>query len=470
MSAPSGGRLLHNWTKGQAVNRVIPRGAVVADLGRRVVAAVIDVVPLLIIGGLTGLLSLLTAVVANIVGALLGVGFLGYQWWAYATQGAGLGARVMGLRVVSVEDGQPIGWWRCCLRYLIFNALMGTLVGGLALLYFLVRQERHQGWHDLVTNALVVEDKAQSTAPERPRQSSTVTSTPGMPPQLAAKYAPEWGAGEEAGWAPAEQQATPVPAPQGPRRSASPTPQSPTSTASPTPPHSPARRGSAPWPSDSPTPAPASTPARQSPAQSSPSQSPSGPKSPGQNPSPAPAPQAPWQPLGAPPSQYTPGSVSPESAITERAPQKAWIPLPTPTSVIEPSSPKPARNLPEDGDSRAVEDRPGDEGWYLRLDDGREVELVVTVLLGRNPQKGPDDPEVHLVPSSGDGRMISRTHVLIGVDPRGVYVVDRDSTNGTALVTSSGELKPCPASVPMRVREGQQVSYGNRWFTVLRRP
>lgn len=454
------------------MNRVIPRGAVVADLGRRVVAAVIDAVPLLIIGGLAWLLSPLAAVAANIVGALLGAGFLGYQWWAYATRGAGLGARVMGLRVVSVEDGQPIGWWRCFLRYVIFNALAGTLVGGLALLYFLVRQERHQGWHDVVTNALVVEDKDQSSAPERPRQSSTVTSTPGMPSQLAATYAPQWGSGEEAGWVPAEHQATPVPAPQGPRRSASTTPQSPVSAASPSLPHSPARRGSAPWPSESPSPSsspsplPASTPARQSPAQASLSQSP------GRSPSPAPEPQAPWQPLGAPPSQYTPGSVSPESAITERAPQKAWIPLPTPTSVIEPSSPKPARSLPEDGGGSRTEqgDRPGDEGWYLRLDDGREVELVVTVLLGRNPQKGPDDPEVHLVPSSGDGRMISRTHVLIGVDPRGVYVVDRDSTNGTALVTSSGELKPCPASIPMRVREGQQVSYGNRWFTVLRRP
>lgn len=92
------------------------------------------------------------------------------------------------------------------------------------------------------------------------------------------------------------------------------------------------------------------------------------------------------------------------------------------------------------------------------------------MLLGRNPQKGPEDPEVHLVPASGDGRMISRTHLLIGTDPRGVYVVDRGSTNGTALVTTAGQLEPCPEGVQMRVREGQQVSYGNRWFTVLRRP
>ena len=114
--------------------------------------------------------------------------------------------------------------------------------------------------------------------------------------------------------------------------------------------------------------------------------------------------------------------------------------------------------------------RPGDEGWYIRLDDGREVELTVTVLLGRNPQRAESDPEVQLVPAMGDGRMISRTHVLIGTDPRGVFVIDRGSTNGTALMTPNGEYDPAPSGVQVRVRDGQQVNYGNRWFTVLRRP
>ncbi|MFD0865183.1 FHA domain-containing protein, partial [Tessaracoccus lubricantis] len=159
-------------------------------------------------------------------------------------------------------------------------------------------------------------------------------------------------------------------------------------------------------------------------------------------------------------------------------PPRAWIPLPTPTPVIEPSVKVRQRSFGEveEADGTRIANLPaqagraGDEGWYVRLDDGREVELSVTVLLGRNPQKSPEDPEVHLVPASGDGRMISRTHVLIGTDPRGVYVVDRGSTNGTALVTQGGRLEPCPAGTQVRVREGQQVSYGNRWFTVLRRP
>lgn len=114
--------------------------------------------------------------------------------------------------------------------------------------------------------------------------------------------------------------------------------------------------------------------------------------------------------------------------------------------------------------------RRGHEGWYLCLDDGREMDLVVPVLLGRNPQRETHDDDAHLVPSGGDGATVSRTHVLIGADSQGVYVVDRESTNGTALWTPGADREPCPAGVQMRVPEGTQVSYGNRWFLMLRRP
>ncbi len=107
--------------------------------------------------------------------------------------------------------------------------------------------------------------------------------------------------------------------------------------------------------------------------------------------------------------------------------------------------------------------------WRLRLDDGREVGLGIPVLLGRNPQRTQGDPEVNIVPSGGDGRMISRTHVLIEAADDGVWIVDRGSTNGTALVARGGELEDCPAGIRVRVDDGQQVAYGNRWFTICRR-
>lgn len=108
-------------------------------------------------------------------------------------------------------------------------------------------------------------------------------------------------------------------------------------------------------------------------------------------------------------------------------------------------------------------------GFYLKLDDGREVDLSVPVLLGRNPQRNSDDAHVDLVAAGGDARMISRTHLLVGTDLRGPFVVDRGSTNGTAIVSPRGGLEPCPAGLMVRVTPGTQVSYGDRWFTVMRR-
>ena len=67
------------------------------------------------------------------------------------------------------------------------------------------------------------------------------------------------------------------------------------------------------------------------------------------------------------------------------------------------------------------------------------------------------------------GTAVSKVHLLIGTDKRGVHVTDRGSTNGTALVTPHG-LEPCVPGVQMRARDGQIVSFGDRSLTVLRHP
>lgn len=449
------------------MSRLIPRGAVVAGLGKRVLAAVIDALPFLLIGGLSWLATRLSdqptvVLVTSIAAGVLSLAFALYQWWAYASRGAGLGAQLTGLRLVSIKDGQPIGWWRVFLRYLIFGALMGTVVGGIAMLVFLVIHERRQGWHDMATKAVVVQPKkseARATASEKKKTAKATTV--GLPPHLASSFSPQ------AGTTSAPSQSWDSFAPKGGQPSSAP-------SAAPQP--------SAPdW-----LPGVQSEPVQPAAQQPYPQQQ-AQPPATGQWQAPtgfqqSPQPQTTQFPApqpSAPQPQPSPwNSQPPTPPVQPSKPQAQWIPLPTPASVIEPSVKVRPRNFGEVDDDEgtrianvpAQAGRAGDEGWYVRLDDGREVDLKVTVLLGRNPQKGADDDEVQLVPASGDGRMISRTHVQIGTDPRGVYVVDRGSTNGTAVVTAGGELEPCPAGTQVRVREGQQVSYGNRWFTVLRRP
>lgn len=449
------------------MSRLIPRGAVVAGLGKRVLAAVIDALPFLLIGGLSWLATRLSdqptvVLVTSIAAGVLSLAFALYQWWAYASRGAGLGAQLTGLRLVSIKDGQPIGWWRVFLRYLIFGALMGTVVGGIAMLVFLVIHERRQGWHDMATKAVVVQPKkSEARATTSEKKKTAKATTVGLPPHLASSFSPQAGttSAPSQSWdsfAPKSGQPSSAP-------SAAPQPSAPD------------------W-----LPGVQSEPVQPAAQQPYPQQQ-AQPPATGQWQAPAgfqqfPQPQTTQFPAPQPSAQQPQpppwNSQPPTPPVQPSKPRAQWIPLPTPASVIEPSVKVRPRNFGEVDDDEgtrianvpAQAGRAGDEGWYVRLDDGREVDLKVTVLLGRNPQKGADDDEVQLVPASGDGRMISRTHVHIGTDPRGVYVVDRGSTNGTAVVTAGGKLEPCPAGTQVRVREGQQVSYGNRWFTVLRRP
>ncbi|NLE97516.1 MAG: FHA domain-containing protein [Propionibacterium sp.] len=411
------------------MSRMIPRGHEVAGLGRRFLAYLVDVAPAAVIGGVAGwvLGTWATPVVVLVTSISAAVLILVYglvQWWAYATRGAGLGARAAGLELVGLTDGRPIGWWRVFLRFLVFVGLMATGVGGIALVVFLIIHERRQGWHDMAVKSVLVQPKPVAEQKKSPgRVAKGTTSTVGLPPHLADVFSPEANSGSGS-WAPPPSQQRPQQAP-----------------------------------SYVPPPAPAKQ------------QPPSGPP-----PQPPPAQFPAPQPPGGVPGH------GPSLPPHRSSPTPGWIPMPTPSSVLEPSQKSVRVRQREFGEVDDTDGttlsapqphdggRPGDEGWYVRLDDSREVELSITVLLGRNPQRAPEDPEVHLVPASGDGRMISRTHVEIGTDPRGVYIVDRGSTNGTALVTDAGELEPAPSGVQMRVREGQQVSYGNRWFTVLRRP
>ncbi len=409
------------------MSRFIPRGVAVGGLGRRLLAALIDAAPAVLVVVVatvilsgqerSGTVSLVTVIIsAVLVGA-----YTLFQWWAYAVRGAGIGARVVGLRLVGIGDGQPIGWWRWFVRQLVFFALVASILGGILLVVFLVIQERRQGWHDMAAQAIVVQPKPGEQRPAANGRTAQTPSVVGLPPHLASSFSPQVGSTD-----------------MGNR----------------------GRDGST-----------------------------------GAGPAPAWMPRLETQPLissgpgkdpfarSAPAPSEARGADLPSTLPPARPVNQGWIPLPTPSSIIEPSKAKP-RVRPRDvgGDDEDMDgtrisapvtssgQRRGHEGWYVRLDDGREVELSVTVLLGRNPHKSQDDDGVHLVPAGGDGRMISRTHVLIGTDARGVFVVDRGSTNGTALVTRGGGLEPCPAGVQIRVGEGTQVSYGNRWFTVLRRP
>jgi uncharacterized RDD family membrane protein YckC len=99
------------------------------SVGPRFLALLIDTV---IIGVVAGLLSLLFHNAAGAVGGIVGVLTLAYFIVMEATQGATLGKKALGLRVVKL-DGSPIGWSESVIRNLlrIIDGLFSYLVGAI---------------------------------------------------------------------------------------------------------------------------------------------------------------------------------------------------------------------------------------------------------------------------------------------------------------------------------------------------
>jgi len=112
--------------------------------------------------------------------------------------------------------------------------------------------------------------------------------------------------------------------------------------------------------------------------------------------------------------------------------------------------------------------RPPDQGWVIALDDGRQVSLTGLVLLGRAPAPRPGEQVAELIAVSDNSRTVSKTHIAVGVDSKGVFIMDRGSTNGSAIATPTGKYEPCAAGDLVRVREGQIISFGDHRMEIRR--
>ena len=106
--------------------------------------------------------------------------------------------------------------------------------------------------------------------------------------------------------------------------------------------------------------------------------------------------------------------------------------------------------------------------WSILLDDGRRIALDGLVLLGRNPQPKAGEEDAQLIKIADETRTVSKSHLAVGVDRDGVYVVDRGSTNGSTVSTTNGMSTRCKADELVRVGEGAIVSIGDHWLEITR--
>jgi uncharacterized RDD family membrane protein YckC len=405
-----------------ATDAAMPAGVTIAGLGARALVSILDVVPLALLSLLVSLLGAQNVpptviLVVGIAATLVSLGWLVFLWWGYATRGQGLPATWLRIRVLRLADGRPLGWGRWFLRVLVWYGSMIVPIVWLVLVVMMIVHPRRRGWHDLAGQSVVVQAKgpaAQSAeAPPIQRLAVASANMVSLPAHLVASRAP-------------------FVAPEAPR------------------PESVADRGSEPITALPDFGGPASVPAPSSFA---------------------PIAEVPWNQWGAQPPAQPP--VYPQQ-----------IPYDAPGAYPSPPQPQPVQPaapliVAEDDDMTRTHlapvgrvpgpPRKATHGWQLRLDDGRTVPVTGLVLIGRNPRPQPDE-QAQLVQAGVESRMVSKTHLAVGLDHRGLYVMDRGSTNGTAIANSGGQFEPCAPGDPVRVREGQIVSFGDRYLEVRREP
>lgn len=105
-------------------------------------------------------------------------------------------------------------------------------------------------------------------------------------------------------------------------------------------------------------------------------------------------------------------------------------------------------------------------GIAIRFDDGRQVTVDGTVLIGRNPAAAEGEDVEHLIDFADMGRSVSKTHLQLRVDGGTVWVADRNSTNGTAVTGADGLRIQLTPGNPVAARIGDTVHFGDRSFTI----
>lgn len=101
----------------------------------------------------------------------------------------------------------------------------------------------------------------------------------------------------------------------------------------------------------------------------------------------------------------------------------------------------------------------------LILDTGERVEVRGTTLFGRAPAAAAGEGEAQLVRVPDDTRSVSKTHLAVMPARRGVFAVDRASTNGSAIIRNGSETALAPGH-PVELQAGDTVRFGDRTLSV----
>ena len=177
-----------------------------------------------------------------------------------------------------------------------------------------------------------------------------------------------------------------------------------------------------------------------------------------------------FAPLDLPPVRpvASPAAQAPVAAQAPGAVQPSRAAAGAGRSPFQPASPVSAAHPDADLDRTQVRTNTGAPVTLallrIRLDDGRDIELERAALIGRNPAGHPGEDSVQLIQVPDPGRSISKTHLHLQAGNGGIWVTDRNSTNGSAVTTPDGLRTALAAGEATHVRPGSTVHFGDRTF------
>lgn len=174
----------------------------------------------------------------------------------------------------------------------------------------------------------------------------------------------------------------------------------------------------------------------------------------------------------AAPSRPAPAAIEAGPAPQSLSLMEDREPQPKPQHEAVPPQPAPqpaAQPQPEPEPEPEAPAVPPNLGWSAVLDGNREIPITRLTLFGRNPQPRPGEDDAQLIKVVDEARTVSKTHLALDVDSRGVFVTDRGSTNGSAVTDPQGVYNLIAAEQPVRLPgEGYVVSFGSHHLRLIR--
>ncbi|WP_022881712.1 FHA domain-containing protein [Gryllotalpicola ginsengisoli] len=131
---------------------------------------------------------------------------------------------------------------------------------------------------------------------------------------------------------------------------------------------------------------------------------------------------------------------------------------------VAPSMPAPvieASALPDQGN--LAEPVPT---WVIAASTGERVIVAGSGLLGRKPVTPAGEQFDQLITIADPTRSVSKTHLEFGVEAGELWVLDRYSANGTAVVSPDGQRRVCEPGRRYRVARGSRVEIGDQHLTI----